>query len=173
MWFLPKDYVSVSTRVDKFHEKYPKGSMDTSFEINGNTVIFKTKVFLWENERTFTGHSFWQVGKEKSFEKLETVSVWRALAFAGFETVWGIASKEEMEVFEENKGNWLTFDDYLESIRMEKDSEHIKTLFVQCTNSMNLSESQKELIKSEARKRTDILNGDAKSNILPHYMTND
>ena len=140
--------------------------MDTSFEINGNIVIFKTKVSLWD-DRTFTWHSFWTVGKEKAFEKLETVSVWRALAFAWFETVWGIASREEMEVFNDNS---ISYDDYLESIRMEKDTEHIKTLYNQCNDSIRMSEAQLEVLKSEARKRTDFLNWSPKSNRLPEHL---
>ncbi len=169
MWFLPKDYVPVSTRVEQFHKKFPKGSIDTSFEINWNIVIFKTKVIMWEDDRFFTGHSFWAVGKEKAFEKLETVSVWRALAFAWFETVWGIASREEMEVFSDNS---LTYDDYLESIQMEKDTEHIRTLFNQCSDNVRMSESQLEVLKSEARKRTDFLNWSPKNNVLPEHLWN-
>lgn len=166
MWFLPKDYVSVSTRVEQFHAKFPKWSMDTSFEINWNIVIFKTKVSMWD-DRTFTWHSFWTVWKEKAFEKLETVSVGRALAFAWFETTSGIASREEMEVFNDN---WLTFDDYVESIQMETDIEHIKTLFIQCNNTLKMSETQLDILKWEARKRTDYLNGEASKNVLPNHI---
>ena len=167
MWFLPKDYVWVNTRIDQFHEKYPKWSIETSFEINWNIVIFKTKVTLWEHDRSFTWHSFWTVGKEKAFEKLETVSVGRALAFAWFETREWIASKEEMEVFPDNS---LTYEDYLESIKMEKDVEHIKTLFTQCNNQVKMSESQLDILRSEARKRTDFLNGEPKNNVLPNNL---
>lgn len=100
--FLPKDYVSVATRVDQAHDKHKeKLSIETSFDIKDQTVIFSAKVTC--GGQTFTGHSFGVVGREKAFEKLETVAVGRALAFAGFETRDGIASKEEMEVFEDNK----------------------------------------------------------------------
>lgn len=60
-----------------------------------------------------------------------------------------------MEVFSDNS---LTYDDYLESIQMEKDTEHIRTLFNQCSDNVRMSESQLEVLKSEARKRTDFLN---------------
>lgn len=99
-WFLPKDYVGVNIRVDKAHERYGDSlSIETVFDIKDQTVIFTATVTFWTQK--FTWHSFWQVGKEKAFEKLETVAVWRALAFAWFETVGGIASREEMEVWEE------------------------------------------------------------------------
>lgn len=103
MWFLPKNYVWVNTRIEQFHEKYKKWSIETFFDINGNIVIFTAKVSLWEENRVFTGHSFGTVGKEKAFEKLETVAVGRALAFAWFETKEWIASREEMEEFEDKK----------------------------------------------------------------------
>lgn len=104
MWFLPKDYVWVNTRIDKAHEKYDKNlSIETEFDIKDKTVIFTARVKIKDTEQVFTWHSFWETGKEKSFEKLETVAVWRALAFAWFETRDWIASREEMEVFDEKK----------------------------------------------------------------------
>jgi len=100
MWFLPKDYVWVDTRIDKAHEKHDKNlSIITEFDIKDKTVIFTAKVYIKDSDQTFTWHSFGEVWKEKAFEKLETVAVWRALAFAGFETRSGIASREEMEVW--------------------------------------------------------------------------
>lgn len=66
--------------------------------------------------------------------------------------------------------NWLTFEDYIESIRMEKDVEHIKTLFIQCDDSISLSDTQYDILKAEARKRTDYLNGEPKNNVLPNNL---
>ncbi len=100
--FLPKDYVGVNVRIDQFHAKYPKGSITTEFKLDGNVAIFIATVTDGE-WKVFNGHSFGLLGREKAFEKLETVSVGRALAFMGFETKWGIASKEEMEEFEEKQ----------------------------------------------------------------------
>jgi len=104
MWFLPKDYVWVDTRIDKAHEKHKEQlSIETEFDIKDKTVIFTARVKIWATEQVFTWHSFWEAWKEKAFEKLETVAVWRALAFAWFETRSGIASREEIEVWEERK----------------------------------------------------------------------
>lgn len=80
MSYLPKDYVSVATRIEQFHEKFPNGSIVTHFELNGDLVIFSAKI-LDGNGREFSGHSFGKLGKEKAFEKLETVAVGRSLAF--------------------------------------------------------------------------------------------
>lgn len=98
---LPKDYVSVATRVDQFHTDHKEGiSIDTTFTLQGDVACFKATVTT--KKGTFTWSSFGKLGREKAFEKLETVAVGRALAFAGYETRDGIASKEEMEVFDTN-----------------------------------------------------------------------
>lgn len=100
MGYLPKDYVWVDKRIEKYHSEHTDNmSIDTTFEISNNIVIFKATVKT--KKGTFTWSSFWQVGKEKAFEKLETVAVGRALAFAWYETTSWIASREEMENFEE------------------------------------------------------------------------
>ncbi len=110
-WFLPKDYVGVNVRVDQAHEKHKeKLSIVTTFDIKDQTVIFNAKVTF--GDQVFTGHSFGQVWKEKAFEKLETVAVWRALAFAGFETREWIASREEMEVWESKEDEKPWFNDF-------------------------------------------------------------
>ena len=127
MAYLPADYVSVSDRVDKYHADHTENmSIETSFEVNSNIVIFKAIVKT--KKGTFTWSSFWQVGKEKAFEKLETVAVGRALAFAWYETRGGIASREEMENFQKNeqdkvrnapsqfKAKWLNYEDLIEII---------------------------------------------------------
>ena len=104
MNFLPKDYVSVATRVDQFHTDHEKDiSIDTNFTLQGDVACFKAIVKT--KKGTFSGSSFGKLGREKAFEKLETVAVGRALAFAGYETRDGIASKEEMEVFESNEND--------------------------------------------------------------------
>ena len=134
MWFLPKNYVWVNTRIAQFHEKYKKWSIETLFEINGNIVIFTAKVSIWEENRVFTGHSFGTIGKEKAFEKLETVAVGRALAFAWFETKEGIASREEMEVFDDNKNelydNKNELDEIINKMYKVQSMEELKKLFL-------------------------------------------
>lgn len=95
---IPKNYVSVSTRIEQFHTKYENGSIKTNFTFHEDIVSFTATVTpdIANPERVFTGSSFGEPKKEKAFEKLETVAVGRALAFAGFEVEDGIASKEEM-----------------------------------------------------------------------------
>lgn len=143
MGYLPADYVSVSDRVDKYHAEHTENmSIETSFEINSNIVIFKAIVKT--KKGTFTWSSFWQVGKEKAFEKLETVAVGRALAFAGYETRGGIASREEMENFQKNEqerirksppqfeAKWLNYDDLIAIIDAGNTTgEQIKEIIIE------------------------------------------
>jgi len=105
MSFLPKDYVGVHTRVQQFHEKYKEWSISTDSEmIWEDTVKFKARVYLYKDKiQSFDWQSFINVKKDKAFEKWETVAVWRALAFAGFEIKSWIASEDEMQKFNSSK----------------------------------------------------------------------
>jgi len=97
-----RDYVQVQERVLAFHEEYKNGRIITIPTFNNNTVYFKATITpdLEKPDRKFTGHSFGELGKEKALEKLETVSVGRALAFMGIGIVEGIASADEMQRFQ-------------------------------------------------------------------------
>ncbi len=98
-----KEYAPVGERIKAFHETYTK---DTSIETD---VEFKegwsyVKATIKFDGKTFNGHSFGKLGVEKALEKLETVAVGRALAFAGFAPDGSIASYEEMEKFVDQEG---------------------------------------------------------------------
>jgi hypothetical protein len=100
-----KEYAPVGNRINAFNSKHPNGSIVTVSNFTGNVVMFKATVTpnTDKKDRFFTAHSFGDVKQEKALEKLETVAVGRALAFAGFSTDGTIASQEEMEVFEEKQ----------------------------------------------------------------------
>lgn len=95
------EYAKVCSRLSEFHKKYPKGKVETKDNFKEGFCIFKAKITpdIDKPERFFTGHSFGNVKGVKSFERLETISVGRALAFAGFLADGEIASAEEMEEF--------------------------------------------------------------------------
>ena len=155
MWFLPKDYVWVSTRIEKAHEEFKENlSIITEFDIKDQTVIFTATVKIKNTEQIFTWHSFWEVWKEKAFEKLETVALWRALAFAWFEVKSWIASKEEMEVFQSKPRDLL---DVINDIRQEKDSNVLQELKEEWKQ---LTKTQKQIdwLKSEYEKTYNLIN---------------
>lgn len=89
------EYAKVSARSAKFHEDNDKCSVETSCEFSDGWVIFTAKVTT--KKGTFTGHSMDKVqGRQKQFEKQETIAVGRALAFAGYLASGDIACAEEM-----------------------------------------------------------------------------
>lgn len=105
-----KDYVQVAERIRAIHsERKDTIDVETTYFIteNGNVVFTATLSVEVVNanksltSRKFTAHSFGKLGGAKAFEKLETVAVGRALAFAGYHGDGDIASADEMESFEQ------------------------------------------------------------------------
>ncbi len=96
-----KEYVPVSERVKEFHEADWKEATHITTEIISNTdkmVVVKATV---ENPQgSYTGHSqaVWGEGMmgKVALEVAETSAIGRALGFAGFGIVDGIASADEI-----------------------------------------------------------------------------
>ena len=92
----PADYAKVSARSAEFHRDNDKCSVVTTCDFKEGYVLFSAKVTTSKGE--FTGHSMDKVGgRQKQFEKQETIAVGRALAFAGYLASGDIACAEEME----------------------------------------------------------------------------
>jgi len=88
-------YAKVAARSAAFHEDNDKCHIETSCEFKDGWAIFAAKVTT--KKGTFTGHSMDKVsGRQKQFEKQETIAVGRALAFAGYLASGDIATYEEM-----------------------------------------------------------------------------
>ena len=122
MGFLPKDYIGVHTRVENYHKDHTdKASILTEFRVDWSIVSFKATVTT--NKWVFNWSSFGTIDKEKAFEKLETVAVGRALAFAWYEIKSWIASSEEMEIFESNNKRSLL--DIINDMKSAKTQEDI------------------------------------------------
>lgn len=142
MWYLPKDYISVHERVDKFHSDHDKDiSIDTHFSLEWEVAIFKAQIKT--KKWTFTWSSFWQLWKEKAFERLETVAVWRALAFAWYEVKWWIASNEEIQIFnnkEEEEKEWFN----------DSNLESFKKVYLNYTKESAVAEARKKYKVSKA-----------------------
>lgn len=97
------DYAKVSARLAEFHKANKNGTLETSYDFREGMVIFRAKLTpdVAKPERSFPGTSLGKLGATKAFEKLETIAVGRALAFAGYLSDGEIASSEEMEKYEE------------------------------------------------------------------------
>lgn len=114
------DMASAADRILAFWEKYPKGKISTEqYKDTDGLTIFKT--YIWKNKSDFLsiaqvpgvskdtllssadaeGTAKQENSKyaKKDFEKLETISVGRSLAFLGFAKDGQVASSEEMERF--------------------------------------------------------------------------
>ena len=115
MGFIPKDYVWVHTRIEKYHSEHTEWmNINTEFKLEWNVAIFKATII--SKKWTFTWSSFWELWKEKAFEKLETVAVGRALAFAWYEVKDWIASKEEIEEWDKKKPKYFNYSDLLATV---------------------------------------------------------
>jgi hypothetical protein len=88
-------YAKVAARSAEFHKDNELCSIETTCEFKEGFVLFTAKVTT--KKGTFTGHSMDKVsGRQKQFEKQETIAVGRALAFAGYLASGDIACAEEM-----------------------------------------------------------------------------
>lgn len=100
-----KAYATVPTRIKEFREQCPNGLIETTPNIQegGKSVMFTARILKDKaNPRSgeATGHSIGSLSSgDKSFEKLETIAIGRALAILGYMASGEIASSEEMTEF--------------------------------------------------------------------------
>jgi len=88
-------YAKVADRLKEFHGDNRECSIETDVQFKEGHILFSAKVVCPRG--VFTGHSLGKTGKDKQFEKQETIAVGRALAFAGYLSSGEIASFEEMD----------------------------------------------------------------------------
>jgi len=100
------EYAKVTERLKEFHKTYKNGKIETSYKITEAMICFRTVITpdTTNPERFFTGHSLGKLSGTKAFEKLETISVGRALAFLGLLADGEIASYEEMNEYAIEEG---------------------------------------------------------------------
>ncbi len=103
-----KEYVTVSERVREAHEDLKDVPFSITTDMVSNSdkmVVVKATVTI--GERVFTGYSQaeWGAGMmgRVALEVAETSAIGRALGFAGYGIVEGIASADEII---KNKDNW-------------------------------------------------------------------
>lgn len=101
------DYAKVADRLKEFRQDNPRASIKTTHEFTSNggavftTYILKDKADEYSADATGSAaYTANELKKPKAFEKLETISVGRALSLMGYLNNGEIASSEEMEEFE-------------------------------------------------------------------------
>jgi len=105
-----KDYQKVAYRVTEFRRLCPISAgwgLVTSFEMHGEAVEWRAAIEDPNGKTVATGHSRGKVGRDKAFEKLESVAVGRALAAAGL-TGEEYATADEMLVWQEGRDEELS-----------------------------------------------------------------
>ncbi|RYF29590.1 MAG: hypothetical protein EOO17_00810 [Chloroflexi bacterium] len=110
--FGDKDYALVPARLKKFREANVRASVETEPSYNADgSITFKATITqdrANEYSAMATGTARYteaELKKPKAFEKLETISVGRALANMGYLNDGQIATTEEMQEFEDYQLN--------------------------------------------------------------------
>lgn len=159
------EYAKVSTRLVEFHEDNAECSIETDvqFQTGENTwVVITAKVSCPRGQ--FVAHSMDTFkGKQKFLEKLETVAVGRALAFAGYMASGEIASFEEMDVFEASFEREKFRDAMLERIatafNSSQDEEHLERLLKKVEQMTTLDESDRAAWTKKIIDKLDAIRG--------------
>ncbi len=128
--FGEKDYALVPDRLKKFREENPRASIETEHELQvDGSITFKATIvkdLADPNSARATGNARYtevELKKPKAFEKLETVSVGRALANLGYLNDGQIATSEEMEEWEAQQ-----FGQALEDLKTAKTRDEFKAI---------------------------------------------
>lgn len=149
--FGDKDYALVPARLKKFREANLRASIETepTYHEDG-AVTFKATIVqdrADEYSATATGNAHYsaeEMKKPKAFEKLETISVGRALANIGYLNDGQVATTEEMEDFEAAK-----LEKFAEKIDHAESVETLMGLF----NQMNAIEKKTFTEKLSTKKK--------------------
>ena len=103
------EYAKVADRIKMFREDCPQGSIKpVATLLPDGAVMFTTEVIKDlsnEHSARATGSAMGVNKGVKAFEKIESISVGRALAMLGYLADGEIASSEEMEDFQEYQEN--------------------------------------------------------------------
>ena len=128
--FGDKEYALVPDRLKIFREENPRASIETEHELQvDGSITFKATIvkdLADPNSARATGNARYtevELKKPKAFEKLETVSVGRALANLGYLNDGQIATSEEMEDYEAQ-----LFGQALEDLKTAKTRDEFKAI---------------------------------------------
>jgi hypothetical protein len=126
------NYAKVVDRLNEFRSENPRGKIETTYQIADGFIAFKTYILKDKsdiNSAEATGHAVAKNdGGEKQFEKLETLSVGRALAMLGYAASGEIASFEEMEDYNAYKDEKI--EEAIGRMKSSENLEELKTIFM-------------------------------------------
>lgn len=97
--YNPNEHVPAKERIKAFRDLHPGyTSARTFLGINNGYVGYTTEIFDEESNLVSNAHCWKKVTSEDDFQKAETISFSRAVAFLGILIDKDIASKEELEL---------------------------------------------------------------------------
>lgn len=160
------DYAKVSARLAEFRKDNPRAKITTRPEPQPDGgMIFYAEIIKDSAKKSAeaTGTAYYPASKmksDKAFEKLETISVGRALSLLGYLNNGEIASSEEMEEFENFKETQVKnqAEELLSKLKASKNLKELQANFVQ---GINQFKGQDEII-AEIIKVKDELKGTLK-----------
>jgi hypothetical protein len=151
---LTIEYAKAADRIKQFREDCPRGSIETSFLLESGNIIFTAKVtkdLTGEGKSaTATGHAMGKNTGEKSFEKLETISVARALALLGYLAGGEVASSEEMEEYYQYKEEKI--ETAIASMNDCESLEELKTTFMGLGSLM----AEKAVLEAKDKRKAEL-----------------
>lgn len=158
------DYSKVPVRLKEFRENNTNALVETKPERQEDgSLMFTTRILMDKSNpdsAEATGTAFYtakELEKPKAFEKLETISVGRALALLGYLNNGEVASTEEMEEFHSYKQDRV--DDAVASIEACNELEELKTLF----KSLGSLMSEKRIVEAKDAMKAKLLILDEKN----------
>lgn len=157
--FGDKGYAGVPERLLEFRQDNPRASIETESTVNPDgSVTFKTIIVKDRSDEysaTATGtarYSELEMKKPKAFEKLETVSVGRALSLLGYLNNGQIATTEEMEEFESYRADKV--ESAIEQIKTAKGRDEFAKILAKLS-----VEQQKEVTPVIRERLKELTNG--------------
>lgn len=161
------DYALVPDRLKEFREANPRAKIETvpKWRDDGGlefrAYIIKDKAD--ENSADATGNAFYtskEMTPKKSYEKLETIAVGRALALLGYLNNGKIATSEEMVEFEEYQNNkkFEAIENAIEQINSTKTMDELKALF----NSLGTLKRETEVFNAKEAQKLKLSKGNEK-----------
>lgn len=163
-----KDYALVPGRLKQFREDNPRSDVDTTPTYNPDgSVAFKATLIkdrADESSARATGNARYdevEMKKPKSFEKLETIAVGRALANLGYLNNGEIATSEEMEEFENYKSEQrqISIDIAVQDIYKAADIESLRKVFTKLGSLI----AEPEVVAAKDKKKKELTDENSKN----------
>lgn len=156
------DYATVPDRLQEFRKENPRALVETKHEmLTDGGVIFSARILKDKsdsNSAEATGTSMYnakEMQKAKAFEKLETISVGRALALLGYLNNGQVATSEETAEYTEYLD--AKIEETVDKIRSANDIDELREIFMSAGSLI----SHSKVIDAKNAKKEELTNASA------------